>query len=571
MNSKLITLLLLVTLMLVSSENYAQKWDGGIMLGVNGYQGDLDKFVIPTLKQSRPAGGLFLRRNFNNNFSLRGNVAFAKLSADDKHFTEPTWRPKRGFSFTSPLTEVSLQGEFQLIREKKKLSEEQVMNNARSKRRIVPYAILGAGLAFVKPTTNYNNATPNPVVSATLINEDKNRSNSNVNFVLPMGGGFRMNLSNKLALGAEVAVRPTFSDYIDGVSASGNSKRKDWYATGLLTLSRTFGEPDQDGDGVADSKDQCPSVKGLSTLSGCPDSDGDSVSDGIDACPDVPGKKSLKGCPDADNDGVADSEDECPDVAGDMKGCPDSDKDGVADKKDKCPKEAGDPSHDGCPFSDRDKDGIADAEDVCPDLPGETRYAGCPDNDKDGIADDKDDCPTKPGPLNLKGCPDADNDGISDPNDDCPSVAGTAANKGCPVNTKSSEIITKTQTPTPVETKILETNLGFIKKVYFTTSKSFLAGDNLRTMEEVLNFLNNNPNYDMKISGHTDNTGANPANKTLSEGRAKSCFEWFKQRGIYAKRMSFNGFAAEKPDAQNTTESGRALNRRVEFEVYKRK
>ncbi len=568
MYSKIFKISLCLMLITVSFSSQAQKWDAGVMLGINGYQGDLDKFTIPEAKYAHPAFGLFLRRNFEKNFSLRGNLAFAKLSADDQNYAA---RASRNFSFSSPLTEASLQGEFQLVREKKKRDDVQIQTNARSKKAIVPYIIVGAGLAFTKPVVNFNETTTTADKAA--IQKDKNANYSGTNFVLPMGGGFRMNLSNRMAFGAEIAVRPTFGDYIDGVSQSANPKANDWYATGLLTLSRTFGEPDEDNDGVVDSKDQCPSVKGLVTLSGCPDADSDGVSDGLDACPNEIGKKNLHGCPDTDNDGVADKEDDCPDVAGliEFKGCPDTDKDGVPDKLDKCPKEPGDPKHDGCVFIDRDNDGIADAEDKCPDLPGENRYKGCPDTDKDGISDDLDDCPTKYGPLNFVGCPDSDGDGISDPKDDCPSIAGSLANKGCPTISKPTEIVTKVETPTPVKTKILETSEGFIKKVYFTTSKALLEGSNLRTMEEVLGYLNAHPDYDLKVGGHTDNTGANPSNMTLSESRAKMCYDWFKGRGVNSKRMSFNGYAAEQPDAPNTTESGRALNRRVEFEVYRRK
>ncbi|MBS4063691.1 MAG: OmpA family protein [Chitinophagaceae bacterium] len=128
--------------------------------------------------------------------------------------------------------------------------------------------------------------------------------------------------------------------------------------------------------------------------------------------------------PDRDGDGVEDSKDECPDVSGAVKGCVDSDGDGIADKDDPCPHEKG--TLNGC--ADSDNDGAADKDDKCPDAKGTAN--GCPDADGDGIADKDDQCPTAKGTMN--GCPDTDGDGINDADDKCPNDAGNATNNGCP-------------------------------------------------------------------------------------------------------------------------------------------
>ena len=569
----------------------AQKWDVGISAGITGYEGDLDKFVLSSFSRQRIAGGLMVRRNFDSRIALRGNLIYGRLSGNDADFKTPSWRPQRAISFKAPLLEGSLQAEFQFVKEHKSMdnmtpenttlskSHSQNGNGLSRKRAIVPYGILGIGFANIKPTTDYNNTgRPNPIANATLIAEDvtKTAAGSKTHLVIPMGGGLRVNVTKKIALGAEIAFRPTFSDLIDGVSVSGNSKRKDWYSTALLTLSRSFGEKDTDNDGITDANDACPTIFGGKATNGCPDRDSDGIADANDNCPDVAGSKSLRGCPDADEDGIADADDACPTAKGsvEMKGCPDGDGDGVADKDDKCPTEKGSKEREGCVFLDRDKDGIADANDMCPDLPGLQKFDGCPDTDGDGIADDKDNCPTKFGLKNFRGCPDTDSDGVSDDKDDCPTVAGVTTNKGCPVAVTPTVITTPTPNanPTPSNTgssvNTVLTTTGFIKKVYFTTSKALIAGQNLLTMTEVYDYLVQNPGYDVKISGHTDNTGLNPSNRTLSENRAKSCYDWLKSKGIKGSRMTFVGFASEKPDATNENEPGRALNRRVEFEVF---
>jgi outer membrane protein OmpA-like peptidoglycan-associated protein len=138
---------------------------------------------------------------------------------------------------------------------------------------------------------------------------------------------------------------------------------------------------DTDLDGIPDSDDKCPLVKGLEATAGCPDRDGDGVADGDDKCPDVKGSPALKGCPDRDGDGVADDDDRCPDTKGlaTNKGCPpaptDRDKDGIPDAKDRCPDDAGVAEHQGC--ADRDGDHIADPDDKCPDQAGTKEEKGC--------------------------------------------------------------------------------------------------------------------------------------------------------------------------------------------------
>lgn len=81
--------------------------------------------------------------------------------------------------------------------------------------------------------------------------------------------------------------------------------------------------PDQDGDGVIDSNDACPTVAGDEDTDGCPDSDGDGIKDSLDDCPDTEGDEETDGCPDSDGDGVKDSIDSCDNTAGDnTNGCP---------------------------------------------------------------------------------------------------------------------------------------------------------------------------------------------------------------------------------------------------------
>ena len=112
------------------------------------------------------------------------------------------------------------------------------------------------------------------------------------------------------------------------------------------------------------------------------DSDGDGIPDSLDGCPDVKGLVQFNGCPDTDGDGIPDKDDKCPDHKGLSKynGCqiPDTDNDGVNDEEDKCPSVAGVARYQGCPIPDADSDGVNDEEDKCSSLPGIRENQGCP-------------------------------------------------------------------------------------------------------------------------------------------------------------------------------------------------
>ncbi|GEL12293.1 Thrombospondin type 3 repeat-containing protein [Flavobacterium glycines] len=126
---------------------------------------------------------------------------------------------------------------------------------------------------------------------------------------------------------------------------------------------------------------------------------------------------------DQDGDGILDKDDECPTVAGPVenKGCPwgDRDNDGILDKDDKCPDVAGPAANKGCPWEDKDKDGVLDKDDKCPTIAGPKENAGCPwpDTDGDGVLDKDDKCPKVKGTLANNGCPEVTTEVIKKLND----------------------------------------------------------------------------------------------------------------------------------------------------------
>ena len=273
-------------------------------------------------------------------------------------------------------------------------------------------------------------------------------------------------------------------------------------------------------------------------------------------CLETPGKKELAGCPDKDNDGIADKDDACPDVVGkaEFKGCPDTDGDGIPDKDDACPTVTGKKELSGCP--DKDGDGIADKDDKCPDVAGKKELKGCPDKDGDGIIDSEDDCPTIKGSTKLAGCPDTDGDGIADNKDNCPDKPGVAANNGCPE-------INKESTTGSVAGTIIE------KIVYFDTDKSIVLAKNIIDLNEIVAYMNENPDASISVTGHTDIRESVEYNMRLSERRADYVIAYLKKKGMKTANLHKSFFGKSKPAADNSTPEGMALNRRVEIKVTK--
>ena len=74
----------------------------------------------------------------------------------------------------------------------------------------------------------------------------------------------------------------------------------------------------------------------------------------------------------------------------------------------------------------------------------------------------------------------------------------------------------------------------------------------------------------LRIEGHTDNSGNPDFNRLLSLRRAESVKRWMVEHGISAALLQTAGYGPTRPVAENTTEIGRAANRRVEFIITAR-
>ena len=114
----------------------------------------------------------------------------------------------------------------------------------------------------------------------------------------------------------------------------------------------------------------------------------------------------------------------------------------------------------------------------------------------------------------------------------------------------------------------IEVNASVVlKNVFFDVNKAELKPESMIELDKVVQLLKENPTIKIEIDGHTDNVGKPADNLTLSNNRAKAVINYFLYKGITADRLSSKGFGETKPVADNTSEQGRAKNRRTELKV----
>ncbi|WP_335973296.1 OmpA family protein [Gaetbulibacter jejuensis] len=186
---------------------------------------------------------------------------------------------------------------------------------------------------------------------------------------------------------------------------------------------------------------------------------------------------------------------------------------------------------------DADNDGVEDAYDLCPDVAGKKEFAGCPDTDGDGIPDSLDKCPNE---KNAQG--------------------------GCPVKevkTADMQGSNANNASTAKEPKTLNTE----KTVYFEFNSTLLDNNAKEVLDAVVEMTKNASSVSIHIDGHTDNSGKETFNKTLSSDRANIVKGYLSDNGVPSSSIVTDSFGETKPKADNSSEAGRALNRRAELKI----
>jgi OOP family OmpA-OmpF porin len=178
------------------------------------------------------------------------------------------------------------------------------------------------------------------------------------------------------------------------------------------------------------------------------------------------------------------------------------------------------------------------------------------DADGDGVTDDKDMCPDTPrgAPVDARGCPlDSDGDGVPDYLDKCPGTrAGAKVDKdGCEIKPMAK-----------IEKVVIDNIL-----LFDFDSAELKAGSTEVLNSSYAKFRGNAEVESVTITGHTDSIGSDAYNQGLSERRANAVRDYLVSQGADASKLQARGVGESQPAFTNETDAGRAMNRRVEFDV----
>jgi outer membrane protein OmpA-like peptidoglycan-associated protein len=106
-----------------------------------------------------------------------------------------------------------------------------------------------------------------------------------------------------------------------------------------------------------------------------------------------------------------------------------------------------------------------------------------------------------------------------------------------------------------------------LRDVNFEFDKAELTADSYKALGDLTSYLERKATLKVEIGGHTDNIGRESKNRELSTARAKAVADYLFSKGIPKKRLSAQGYGSREPIADNSTESGREQNRRIEVKI----
>ena len=259
-----------MTWVFASSPMLAQRSEIGGFVGGSFYLGDLNPTGL--FSQTQLAAGAVYRYSLTTRWTLRGNLLYGTVTADDAKFNNP-----RNLNFRSRIGEFSVQAEINFL----------TYFTGSKRYRFTPYIFGGIGLFTFNPQGYFYDPIqlegrwidlrPLSTEGQGLIDYPNVKAYNIVQPTFPFGIGFRYSLSSIFSIGVEWGMRKTFTDYLDDVSGfyvepaivgrekgewamymsnrwngpeserpqagsqRGNSNRTDWYSFAGITLTAKIG------------------------------------------------------------------------------------------------------------------------------------------------------------------------------------------------------------------------------------------------------------------------------------------------------------------------------------------
>ncbi|MBL7701677.1 MAG: outer membrane beta-barrel protein [Ferruginibacter sp.] len=189
---------------------YVQKGEFGITAGLAHYFGDLN--TRASISRPKPAIGAFFRKQFGNYVGLRLSAHYAQVGFSDI-YSKNDYQKTRNLSFNSNIWEVALQGDFNFFK----------FVPTNPDYIFTPYITLGVGVFTYDPYayTNGKKEFLRPLgTEGQLVGYNGRKPYSTLAMCIPLGVGFKYNLSEKINFSFELAHRFTTTDYLDDVSTT---------------------------------------------------------------------------------------------------------------------------------------------------------------------------------------------------------------------------------------------------------------------------------------------------------------------------------------------------------------
>lgn len=139
---------------------------------------------------------------------------------------------------------------------------------------------------------------------------------------------------------------------------------------------------------------------------------------------------------------------------------------------------------------------------------------------------------------------------------------------GCTGADKEQDLLVDSVAEEITEADTFQVGATFVlRNIFFDYDKATILQQSYNELQNLLAILQSHPTMKIEIDGHTDGHGSIDYNQRLSENRAKAVVDFLISKGIDPKRLQYKGFGKTRPIDTNTTDEGRARNRRVEFMV----
>jgi len=201
--------LVLAFCIIASFKADAQNFEVGSWIGGANYFGDLNS--NSSFAMVRPAGGIFLRNNFNTRWVLKSSISFGQVAFDDKKSANGFNR-QRNLHFKSNVGEIAAMLELNFLE----------FNKQKKQQWFSPYFTVGFAAFYFNPQAQYQDKWYYLQPLGTEGQTDPSYSGIKkyriVNFAIPIGGGFKFSLGRNWNIGVFGDLRVTFTDYLDDVS-----------------------------------------------------------------------------------------------------------------------------------------------------------------------------------------------------------------------------------------------------------------------------------------------------------------------------------------------------------------